>query len=112
MKEHKEIVKNHKLRNQGVICEMQCVAVHKDYKRRGIGGILTNLLVENAKKQGYWMCFAECTSAYSTKALENHGAKTEFSIDYKTYSHGGSTPFADTITEPHTKANLVVFRLK
>ena len=48
MKDYEELRKKHKLGKHGVICEMLAVAVHKDYGRREICGILTKLLVENA----------------------------------------------------------------
>ena len=111
MKEYKDLRKQHNLPAQGVICEMIALAVHKDYGRRGIGGILTKLLMQNAKKQGFRISFAECSSAFSTRALEKYGAKTEHSIEYKTWNLKGTFPFANAV-EPHTKINLVVFRLK
>ena len=116
-KEYNEIRKKHKLGESGVFLELTAIAVHKDYGKRGIGGHLTNLTVENAKKAGYWIAFAECSSAFSTRALEKFGAKTEYSIDYKTFEIPGgccskpSYPLQHA-TEPHTKCNLVVFRLK
>ena len=90
---------------------MVCVVVHKDFGRRGIGGHLTRLLIENCKKQGYWLAFAECSSLYSTRALVKSGGVTEKTIDYKEYGKP-SFPLADKIVEPHTCCNLVVFRLK
>ena len=87
-------MKKHKLGKHGICCEMIALAVDKNYGRRGIGGILTKMLKENAEKQGYFRAFAECTSAFSTRALEKFGAKTTYSIPYATWtSKKGTKPF-------------------
>ena len=109
--EHSEIQKKYKVPQHGCIVEMTSVAVHKDFGRRGIGGKLTKLFVENCKKQGFWIAIAECSSSFSTRALEKQGGKNENSIDYKTYKFKDRKPF-EAATEPHDKINLVVFRLK
>ena len=90
---------------------MIAIAVHTDYGKRGIGGILTKLLVENIKKKGFWLAFAECSSEFSTRALLKHGAQKRHSIPYKSWEHRGAYPLSQP-TEPHTSMNLVVFKLK
>ena len=69
----------------GIMCHLLSVAVKKDYGRRGIGGCLTNLAIQNARNQGYHVCYSECSSAFSTKALTKHGMKSEKVIDYATF---------------------------
>jgi ribosomal protein S18 acetylase RimI-like enzyme len=45
-KEVVEIVKKYKLKSQkGIICEMLCVGVHKDFRGKGIANALTQLLL-------------------------------------------------------------------
>ena len=118
VEEHAAIKKKYKTGKQGVMCHMVCVAVHKDFGRRGIGGHLTRLCMENCKKQGYYIAYAECSSLYSTRALVKFGGVTEKTIDYKTYMTPGgccskpTAPLVDKVQEPHTCCNLVVFRLK
>lgn len=87
--EHAEIQKKYKVPEHGCIAEMTVVAVHKDFGRRGISGKLTKLFVENCTKQGFWIAFAECSSSFSTRAIEKQGGKTEHSIDYKTFEIPG-----------------------
>ena len=83
--EQKAIMKQHKLQKHGLVCHMVCVAVSKDFGRRGIGGHLTNLLKKNCADRGYWLAYAECSSLYSTKALTKFGGQIEKTIDYKTW---------------------------
>ena len=49
--------------------EQLTVAVHKEFGGQGIGANLSKLLIENEKKLGYRLSFAECTSYFSTRAL-------------------------------------------
>ena len=89
VKEHAEIQKKYKVGKTGTLVSLDSVAVHKDFGRRGIGGNLTKLVVQNSKKQGFWIAFSECTSAFSTKAFEKAGGKTEKVIDFKTFEIPG-----------------------
>ena len=96
---------------------MLSISVHKDFGKRGIGKNMTKLLLQNIKEKGFWIAWAECSSNFSTRALESHGCKVEKSIDYATYRVDGGCcgktiyPFA-AAQEPHTKVNLLVKRFK
>ena len=61
----------------GVSVYMMSVAIHKDFGKRGIGGNMTKVLLENIKNKGYWMSWAECSSHYSMRLLEKHGGTIE-----------------------------------
>ena len=78
---------------------------------------MTRLVVERAKNKGYWICKAECSSAFSSKAIVKQGGVVEKSIDYRTFKLKGSCCSSDTYPftaaqEPHTQMDLVVFRHK
>ena len=100
----------------GILCEMIAVAVHSDYTGRGIAKELTKLLLENSKKQGYFMSKAECTSLFSTKALVKSGAVIEKTVDYASFTVPGGCcskpkqPFKGKVGDIHKNANLTVFR--
>ena len=68
---------------------MLCVGVDKDYQGRGISKALTKLLLQNSKNKGFYISKAECTSLYSTKALEKAGAKIENFIKYNDFTMKG-----------------------
>ena len=94
---------------------MIAVAVNTDYGKRGIGGMLTKLLVENIKKRGYWRSFAECSSAFSARALLKHGGVERYKIPYQSWEYRGANPLAkedEDSKDPHTSIKLVVFKLK
>lgn len=90
--------------NLGGIFEQVAVGVHKDFGRRGIGGHLTRLMVKNAADKGFYFSFAECTSLFSSRALEKHGGKVEKSILYKDFEYTKSSCCSKTTTKPLEKA--------
>lgn len=51
--EHKRLIKQKKAKEKGFAADFFCVAVHKDYGRRGIGANCTKYLERNAKKAGF-----------------------------------------------------------
>ena len=73
----------------GIVIEMVAVAVDPSSSGKGIGTNLTQLVVENATKKGYRVCYAECSSHFSTRALVKSGAKIEKVIKYDEYEFGG-----------------------
>jgi GNAT superfamily N-acetyltransferase len=94
---------------------MVTVAVDPAFGGKGIGTYLTKLLIENCKKLNFKLFYAECSGAFSTKALVKNGGEVIHSIEYKDWAFGGGMcskpkyPFAEA-KEPHTKINLVVFK--
>jgi len=54
---------------------------------------LTRLCVKRAEEKGYWIAKAECSSAFSTKAIVKQGGKIEKTIVYKEFEVGGKKPF-------------------
>ena len=111
--------KKYKLKNkENLVCEMAALGVSPDYQGKGIAKHLTRLLIENSKREGFWMSKAECSGAFSAKAMEKHGAKLEKFIDYKTWEFGGgccSKPkrvFEDQVDKvaPHKGMSLMILR--
>ena len=88
-KETAQMMKAEKLKKPlGLQCELVAVAVDPGYGGKGIGGKLTDLCVKKAWDKGFKIAFAECSSHYSTRALEKFGAKTEHEILYTDYTFG------------------------
>ena len=94
----------------GIAQELGAVGVLPEFGGKGIGGELTRLSIQKAKDMGYWMSKAECTSAFSTKAICKAGGKIEKTVEYKDYEEKGKKIFEGKVIEPHTCANLVVIR--
>lgn len=84
--EHKKLIKEKKAKNKGFKADFLTVAVHKDFARRGIAAKLTHYLEENAKKAGFQMAYAQCSSVFSKKAMMKAGFGVEKVIAYKDYS--------------------------
>ena len=103
--------KKHKLGKTGVVCELATLGVLPEFGGKGIGGELTRLCVKRAVDKGYLISKAECSSAFSTKAIVKQGGKIEKTIVYKDFVCKGKNPFT-AAQEPHTCMNLVVFRHK
>lgn len=101
----------------GIVVEMLAIGVHQDFRRRGIGATMTELLLINIQNNGYKMAWSECSSHYSMKVLVNTGGRVENEIEYATFAIPGggggrppSHPFQKKVQEPHDKIHLVVFR--
>jgi predicted GNAT family acetyltransferase len=100
----------------GMMVEMATVAVDPDFGGKGIATNLTNLLIENARKGGFKICYAECSGHYSMRALVKSGGQIENTFKYAEYEEGGgccskkTKPFEKN-EAPHTAINLVVFRI-
>ena len=60
--EHKKLVKEKKEKSTGFKCDYHAVVVNSDFAKRGIATHLTNLVSENAIKQGFKVGYAQCTS--------------------------------------------------
>ena len=89
-KELDDIVKKYNLKSkEGVVVEMFTVGVHRDFLGKNISTNLTKCLVENSKKEGFFISKAECSSLFSTKALVRAGATIEKSIQYEDYTIKG-----------------------
>ena len=100
--EHKKLVKEKKEKSTGFKCEFLSVAVHPDFARRGIAAQLTNLIAENAVKQGFKIGYAQCSSQFSSKAMQKAGFKIENTIEYKDWEYKTSRfcCFCTKVTKP------------
>jgi len=62
-----------------------CVAVDPDWCRKGIATKLTELALKSCKNKKFRAAYSECTSIYSSKALQKHGMKVEKTVQYDSY---------------------------
>ena len=116
----RKMIKSKYLKSQkdesGIICEMGSLSVHPDFQGKGIAKHLTRLILEAAKKKGFWMSKAECSGAFSAKALAKFGANCEKFFDYGTHEIPGGcckkpyAPFKKDVIEPHKGMSLMIFR--
>ena len=89
---------------KGLFCHLGCLAVASDFSKRGIGGNLSRIALENASAAGFVTSFAEATSYYSAAALSKCGMEPVHSIMYATWRQ----PKEESASTNHVSTGLHV----
>ena len=85
------------------------LAVHKNYRRRGLGFILLSAGVALAKALGFKAVKGEGTSAFSQRIYEKRGFETILEIPYSQYAYKGG--YLGERTGEHTSTKIYLLLL-
>ena len=82
--------------------------VREEYRNKGIGGKMAQLLVEKVKCEKCWRnVFVECTSLYSQRAMAKQGFKVIAEMKYEDYKDEKGHPILKH-TKPHPSTQLML----
>lgn len=85
------------------------LAVHKNYRRRGLGFILLSAGVALAKELGFKAVKGEGTSTFSQRIYEKRGFETILEIPYNQYAYKGG--YLGERTGQHTSTKIYMLLL-
>ena len=86
--------------------------VREEYRNKGIGSKMTQLLVEKVKSEKCWPAvFVECTGLYSQRAMAKQGFKVIAEMKYEDYTNEEGELILKH-TQPHPSAQLMLLKLR